>query len=240
MVLAVLHLHRAERADGLVDALGALLAVAPADPFAVEVVSVPTRGMERWLTQRVSARLGICANVAFPSPRRLVGDAVAAASGIDPDADPWLPERMVWPLLEVVDASIEEPWLGLLARHLQRPERRFGSVRHLADLFDRYAQERPQLVQAWARGEAPHWQAELWRRLNARLGVPGPAERLHHACERLRAEPGLLDLPERLSLFGLTRLPAGQLEVLRALGRRTRRPPLPPAPLARPVGAAQG
>ena len=39
----------------------------------------------------------------FPFPRRLTGDAVAAASGIAPDEDPWLPERMVWPLLDVVD-----------------------------------------------------------------------------------------------------------------------------------------
>lgn len=97
----MLHVHRAERADGLVDALGALLADPPADPFAPEIVSVPTRGMERWLSQRMSDRLGasagradgICANVAFPAPRRLVGDAVATASGIDAGTDPWLPEH---------------------------------------------------------------------------------------------------------------------------------------------------
>jgi len=88
----MLHVHRAERADGLVDALGDLLATPPADPFAAEVVAVPTRGMERWLTQRLSTGLGttpgradgVCANVEFPSPRRLVDDAVAVASGIEP------------------------------------------------------------------------------------------------------------------------------------------------------------
>ncbi len=217
MVLAVLHLHRAERADGLVDALGKLLAVVPADPFAVEVVSVPTRGIERWLAQQTAARLGICANVEFPPPRRLLGDAVAVAAGIDPERDPWLPERMVWPLLEVVDACLGEPWLAELTAHLARPERRFGAVRHLADLYDRYALQRPERVLAWARGEQEHWQAELWRRLAAAIGIPGPAERRARACERLRAEPGAVELPERLSLFGLTRLPAGHLEVLRAL-----------------------
>ena len=39
------------------------------------------------------------------------------------------------------------------------------------------------------------WQAELWRRLRERLGQPSPAERLEPACERLRAEPALVDLP---------------------------------------------
>ena len=61
------------------------------------------------------------------------------------------------------------------------------------------------------------WQAELWRRLRERLGTPSPAERLGPACERLRADPSLVDLPERISLFGLTRLPTGHLDVLRAL-----------------------
>src|SRR6476620_326539 len=105
----MLHVHRSDRADGLAEALRVLLAAPPADPFAAEVVCVPTRGMERWLTQRMSGRLGaspgradgVCANVAFPSPRRLVGDAVATASGIDADTHPWLPERSVWALLDV-------------------------------------------------------------------------------------------------------------------------------------------
>ena len=61
------------------------------------------------------------------------------------------------------------------------------------------------------------WQAELWRRLRERIGVPDPAERVEGACARLREEPGIVDLPARLSLFGLTRLPAGHLNVLRAL-----------------------
>src|SRR6202008_1909887 len=87
----MLHVHRAERADALADALRELLSAPPADPFAREVVAVPTRGMERWLTQRMSTGLGaspgrgdgVCANVDFPTPRRLVGDAVAGAARIE-------------------------------------------------------------------------------------------------------------------------------------------------------------
>jgi len=241
----VLHVHRAERADGLVDALRELLAVPPPDPFAPEVISVPTRGMERWLTQRLSARLGatpgrvdgVCANVAFPSPRSLVRDAVAAASGVVPDEDPWRPERAVWPLLEVVDESLAEPWMRVLSVHLGaateppdplRRARRLSSVRHVADLFDSYALHRPEMLRAWASGHETDgsdsdlpadaaWQAELWRRLRERIGQPGPAERLGSACDRLRDQPALAELPPRLSLFGLTRLPAGHLKVLGAL-----------------------
>src|SRR3954464_1231569 len=165
----MLHVHRSERADAFVDALGALLAAPLPDPFAPEVVAVPTRGMERWLTQRMSSGLGasggrsdgVCANVDFPTPRRLVGDAVAAASGIQPDADPWVPERAVWPLLEVVDRSLDETWLHGLSAHLTEAAhssdeihhaRRLKSVRHITDLFDRYALHRPEMLRAWADG----------------------------------------------------------------------------------------
>jgi exodeoxyribonuclease V gamma subunit len=182
--------------------------------------------MERWLTQRLSDVFGVCANVEFPSPRRLVGDAVAAASGVDPLTDPWLPERAVWPLLEVVEASLDELAMQALAAHLggeTRRARRFTAIRHLAGLFDRYALYRPELVRQWASGVDGEiaadsaWQAEIWRRLRARIGMPGPAERLTSACAAIRANPGLVDLPERISLFNLTRLPAARLEVLRAL-----------------------
>src|SRR4051812_16806180 len=231
----MLHIHRAERADALAEALRALLSDPLPDPFAKEVVAVPTRGMERWLTQRMSWGLGasperadgVCANVDFPTPHRLVSGAVAAASGIDPNEDPWLPERAVWPLLAIVDECIDEPWLHTLAEHLKGPikqGRRFASLRHLAGLYDRYALHRPEMLRAWAAGEdggVPDdaaWQAELWRRLRVRIGTASPAERVEAACARLRQEPHIAELPERLAVFNLTRLPTGHLQVLAALG----------------------
>ncbi|MGO9891488.1 MAG: exodeoxyribonuclease V subunit gamma [Solirubrobacteraceae bacterium] len=234
----MLYVHRAERADRLADGLAETLLEPPENEFASDVVAVPTRGIERWLTQRLSTQLGttgdrhdgVCANVDFPFPGRLIQAALAAASGIDPENDPWVAERSVWRLLELVDECLDEPWLATLARHLEGargdpedPMRRFGAVRHIADLFDRYGVHRPDMVRAWAAGsfaspDGPDaWQPELWRRLRARIGVPSPAERLVPACERIRSDVGLLDLPARLSLFGLTRIPRSYLDVLAAI-----------------------
>jgi exodeoxyribonuclease V gamma subunit len=231
----MLHVHRAERADRLADGLAETLLEPLGDPFAPDVVAVPTRGIERWLTQRLSNRLGttagrrdgVCANVEFPFPGRLILGALAAATGIDAERDPWLAERSVWPLLDVVDECLGEPWLATLALHLEGtrgeaedPIRRFGVVRHIADLFDRYGVHRPDMVRAWVAGEdefSGEWQPELWRRLRARIGAPSPAERLTAACARIREDPALLDLPARLSLFGLTRMPRSYLEVLAAI-----------------------
>ncbi len=204
------------------------------DALTAEVVAVPTRGVERWLTQQLSQHLGtspgrrdgVCANIDFPFPGAVVGAALALGGGIDPRSDPWAPERSVWPLLEVVDESLGEPWLAALAAHLHNsaPEgeiRRFAGVRHIADLYDRYSVHRPEMLRSWLNGADDHpsagWQPELWRRLRSRIGAPSPAERLIDACRRLEDEPALLELPTRLSLFGLTRLPASYLDVLDAI-----------------------
>ena len=72
------YIHRAERTDLLADGLGALLSTPLADPFAEELVLVPARGIERWLSQRLSHVLGrsegdsrradgVCAGVSFRS-----------------------------------------------------------------------------------------------------------------------------------------------------------------------------
>ncbi|MFD0363222.1 exodeoxyribonuclease V subunit gamma [Nocardia sp. GCM10030253] len=242
-----LHIHRAERSDALADSLAAMLAAPLADPFAAEVVAVPAKGVERWLTQWLSTVLGVggsprstdgvSANIEFPSPAALVAEALAAASGVRPEDDPWASERVVWTLLRVIDASLSEPWSAVLARHLgandpagrdHRVGRRYATAAHLAALFDSYAAQRPTLITEWAAGADTDgagnpvpddllWQPALWRRLRAEVGAPSPAERLAAACDRLRAEPDLVDLPVRLSLFGVTRMPTDQLAVLSAL-----------------------
>jgi exodeoxyribonuclease V gamma subunit len=213
--------------------LAALLSGGAHDPFAPEIVCVPSRGVERWLTQQLSLVLGarpggsdgVCANVEFPGPGRLIADVIAGVSGIDPRADPWRPGRSVWPLLELIESSPE-----LLPRPAElvggRP---YSAARHVAELFDTYESYRPSMITDWAGGGASDgagsalpddlgWQPGLWRGLRALVGEPSPAERLDPACAKLREDAAAAgDLPARLSLFGLTRIPPSQLAVLSAL-----------------------
>ncbi|WP_148612445.1 exodeoxyribonuclease V subunit gamma [Nocardioides rubriscoriae] len=236
-----LHLHRASRTDELADALGALLSVPLPDPFAEEVVVVPEKGVERWLAQRLSHRLGVgarggdgvCAGVRFLRP----GSLVSLLLDRERD-DPWSPDRLVWPLLETIDAALGEPWCETLARHLGhglsgddadlRRDRRYSVARRLAGLLASYAVQRPTLVTDWREGRDTdgagcplpddlRWQAELWRRVVARVGGEAPDQRHARALDALRAGGQGLDLPDRLSLFGHTRLPVTEVALLEAL-----------------------
>ena len=232
----MLTVHRAERADALAAALADLLTEPLPDPFGSEMVAVPAKGVERWLAQRLSHRLGagpdggdgVCAGVEFPSPAALLDAVVATAVGTEPDDDPWQPARLAWPLLEVIDAAAGEPWCAPLGAHLGgdgpgdvRRGRRYATARRLAELFAGYAVHRPELLTGWAAGAGAAgdlgWQPELWRRLRERVGGLDPAHRLAAACAALRADPGRAALPARLSVFGPTRLPAAHLAVLVAL-----------------------
>jgi exodeoxyribonuclease V gamma subunit len=239
-----LHLHRAGRADALADGLAGLLTTPSVDPFATEVVVVPARGVERWLSQRLSHALGgrpgrddgVCAGVDFRTPWSLH----AEISGIR-DEDPWSPDALAWPLLATIDEALDEPWAATLAQHLGhglpgaesdlRRGRRYAVARRVAGLFAAYSLQRPGVLADWAAGRDTDgcgrpvptdlaWQPELWRGVLLRVSAPAPHQQHAATVERIRDDPGSVDLPPRLSLFGHTRLPATDVELLTALGEQ--------------------
>ena len=230
----MLKIHRAERADALVAALGETLRTPAADPFAAETVAVPTKGVERWLAQQLSCVLGavdgdgVCANVLFPPYARLLDEAAGEADeNYAAAVEAWAPERSVWSVMRVIDRCVPtEPWCGVLAAHLgldgtQDKGRRFAVAGKLARLFDRYARSRPDMIVAWSDGRSDQgdgsalpddltWQAELWRRVRDELGMPSPAELLGTACAKIGAGPPL-------SIFGATRISPSRIRILAAL-----------------------
>lgn len=258
----MLVVHRAERAAALADGLAQLLTTPLEDPFAPELVAVPARGVERWLAQRLSHSLGVsagpastrsrqprggptpsdaadgvCANVAFPSPRRLLDDVVATAA---PEAAErlaaWSPERLTWTVLEVLDANIRANWCRIPRRHLfvggdaegAGTDRRLSLANHVARLFDTYARSRPEMLRRWAEGdhrlpdgtpidESEQWQPRLWLLLLDRLGGASPVDLHHEVCAAVREQPGRLAAPGRLSVFGASRLPRTDLDLLAAV-----------------------
>ena len=157
-----LHLHRAPRTDLLADELGDLGA-----PWR-------TRSRPSWCWCRPAASSGGSASGSrtgsagatrstasapgWTSARRV---ARRRAHRHGPD-DPWTPDALAWPLLEVIDESLDEPWNDTLARHLGhfdtgdeaefRRGRRYAVARRIAALFASYAVQRPQLLVDWLDG----------------------------------------------------------------------------------------
>ena len=203
---------------------------------------VPAKGVERWLTQRLSHRLGVgprggdgvCAGVRFLSPRSLVACCSAASATTRGTPTGWSGRcsRPSTPASTSRGARRSPPTSGTAAtgttRELRR-NRRYSVARRLAGLFASYAVQRPALVTDWREGRdtdgaggLPDGPALAGRAVAAaaRPGRRAAARRAARgdAAAALRAGGAGLDLPGRLSLFGHTRLPVTEVELLGALG----------------------
>jgi exodeoxyribonuclease V gamma subunit len=237
----------------LAAALADVLAEPLPDPMVTEWVAVPTEGMRRWLRLELARRLGatgrddgIVANVDLPFPGRLrqvVIDAERAERGTD-TADPWAVAPLTWTVYSLLRGAAGSDRYGPLAE-LPPGATWFGRARRVADLFDRYATRRPELLERWARNEAVdtrkqpldparQWQFRLWCDARARIDDISPPERFRTSLERVQRGDLAVDLPERIALFGLTTLPTGDsfLDLLAALSvdREVRAFLLDPAP----------
>ncbi len=204
-----------------------------------EWIAVPTTPMRRWLALELARSLGasgpgtadgIAANINFGSPDSL--RQIVLAAGRAGEGDPWYVQSLVWAVLEVLRSNRFDEGLGPLTR-LAPGATWFGRARRLADMFDRYSVRRPDLVLHWAAGrdldgtgrplaEHDKWQPHLWRLVRERIGVPSPPERLPGLLGDVRVGAVALELPPRLSVFGLTTLPSGApfLELLEAVACR--------------------
>ena len=227
-------IHRSSDPNSLIGALAEIVADTPDDPFTPEVIAVPTRGIERWIAQELSHRLdpsghGIAANIRYPTLRQLISSSLAAVGKMDDD--PWASSRLRWQVLETIEAVGGVDWLTIVTRYIAQdngPSSRVAAASQIAGLYLRYQRDRPEMLRAWANGSLVdgagqglipdlQWQAQLWREVRDRIGVPSPAERIPSAIEAILSGEAELDLPERVLVYGLTRLGGGDLETLNAI-----------------------
>ncbi len=235
-----LHIHHGAQLTDLCDALAALLESPLSDPFAAEVVAVPTAGIRDWLQQQLALRLGasghrngISANIEMPFPGGFIARALDQSAAA---TNPWDIDQLTWSVLRVLQSpSAKVPAFLAESPHETAANRsRYATARRIADLFDSYETNRPEMLQLWANnlfGDgtldensavvplAPDqmWQPALWREVQALIASPSRAEQLPTLLADLAAGRLEPQLPQRLSVFGVSAVSPGQLSVINAL-----------------------
>ena len=230
----MLRLHTSNRLETLAEHLAETLRRPLRSPLQPEVVVVQSQGMARWLKLELAGRQGVCANCSFPFPKAFCAE-VLAGDAANPDGGSVLDrEVMLWEILRLLPELLSQPEFSPLQGYLADPadvRKRFQLSAQVANLFDQYLVFRPDLILAWDQGlpataalkDSPHevWQAALWRRL--RQEQPGQhLAALWKGFGEQAARPDFkpLDVPERISIFGISALPPSYLQVFCALGAR--------------------
>ncbi|WP_224961741.1 exodeoxyribonuclease V subunit gamma [Geomonas subterranea] len=219
-----LYIHTSNLMEHLVDRLEKVVRAprrAPAHPFDKELIVVQSKGMQRWLSMELAARIGVWANGEFLFPNRFVERVFAKVLPDAPEEAPlFSPEVMTWRILDLLRQSAGTPGFEEIAAYLRDDGdglKRMQLAQRVADTFDRYTVYRPEKLLEWEQGREDHWQAQLWRSLTAGITQKHRARLLHEFRKAL--DDGRLPEQRRISVIGIPSLPPFHLEVLARLAR---------------------
>ncbi|PJA47819.1 MAG: exodeoxyribonuclease V subunit gamma [Syntrophobacterales bacterium CG_4_8_14_3_um_filter_49_14] len=242
-----LRLFISNRLEMLAEKLAKILSVPLASPFEKEIIVVQSSGMERWISLRLARHYGICANYRFPFPRTAVNEIFSAVIPEFKENPSFEPEIMRWKVMKLLPSCITRKGFENLKNYLEDDStnlKLFQLAERIAAVFDQYLIFRPEMIMEWERGKVgkndERWQAELWsghdgawpsiiRRdalCRVRRELARPKEVSHPAAHRESflqkiQEPSttLTNLPERISLFGISFLPYFHLEIFEEISR---------------------
>ena len=226
-------LYRSSRIEALAERLvDSLRASQPADPVVAQEVVVGSRGMERWLRNRIATLSDgrVCCNVEFPFPETAIQRRIDERLGGETAHEVWRPDVLAWrglSELRAPGAAARDSFLGdWLDGDRPDPGEPADSVgratwvlaRDVADVMDRLLRFRPDWLRDGSMDdEAPlaPWLLELWRALEREL----PAS--HHAARlaALDAQPVTSNIARPLHVFGFSSFPPSTLQALRLLAR---------------------
>ncbi len=222
------HVHRSNRLERLVAALGDLLAEPVGGPLSPDAVVVQGRGMSIWLGGELAKRFGVWA-APMVYPRELVQQVVGAVLGDDALGDPPLSEDLLaWAVQAALPELLALDEFAALRRYAvgdAQGVRMSQLAGRIATVFDQYLTYRPDWLRAWQAGDVSavppgdRWQPLLWKHIAARSSRPHLGAASERVVEALGPGARFEGLPPRVLLFGVSTLPPLYVRVLAALSR---------------------
>lgn len=224
----MLHIYTSNRLEYLIQVLASTIQSNPLPPLTPEIIVVQNQGMERWVSMELAQRLGVWANASFPFPNTILWRIFKETLGYLPDTSQFERDVLVWSLLDILPELLEESEFTELKGYLHDDEhgiKLFQLADKLAHVFDEYLVHRPTWVGEWEHKRQPpelekesqaEWQAMLWRELVKRYGTQHRAKVRADFFREIRHHTPLFP---RISVFGISALPAFHVEVLAELGQ---------------------
>lgn len=223
---AMLYLYQSNRLELLARILAEQLRADPLPVLTCEQIAVAHPALAQWLARQLSDALGIVAQTSFPLPAALLWELLDALETRPADAaraNRFTPEAMTWAILDRLPGLLPQEGFEQPRRWLadKTEGQTLQFAQRLARCLDRYLVFRPDWIQRWEAGQSAtrddQWQAELWRA----MAGESPDHWVRLAARVTRQLGGdrssIGRLPRRVSLFGVSSLSPGYLELLQQL-----------------------
>ncbi|HIG40648.1 MAG: exodeoxyribonuclease V subunit gamma [bacterium] len=218
------------------------------DPFEATTVVVQSFGIGQWLKHQLAERTGIAANINCLLPADLIWQLyqMFLPQPQLPRESPFSRHLLTWRLMQLLpncQTTEFEPVQHYLNGTGDSQLRLYQLSEAIAGLYDQYLIYRPDWINQWqsatpekASGKVPEeesraeWQWSLWRQI---LELPGMDKQQHRASlhntfinriQRLTNEVPIrlpTDLPNTISVFGLSSLPVMHMQTLQAIAQLT-------------------
>jgi exodeoxyribonuclease V gamma subunit len=192
-------------------------------PISSEIIVVQSRGMERWVSMELAMHNGICANCFFPFPNLFFQETFNKFIPDMPDDALFDPVTMTFKIMKILPTCSNLPGFESLKRYLVDDVKGMKLLQisqQIADLFDQYLVFRPEMIFRWEKGKEDHWQAQLWREISSGKEKYHRARLRQTLLEKIkRPSNEILNIPSRVSIFGISYLPPFHLETFIEISR---------------------
>lgn len=216
------YLYTSNRLEHLAQALADTLAAPLTSCFDSEIILVQNSGMARWVSLSLAKSHGIFANGKFYFPNGFIDTIFSRVLDRDVshpvETTIFDAKIMTWRIMGCLPNYLDQPGFEMLTHYLQPREdglKKYQLSEKIAGLFEQYVLFRPEMILAWEAGQEDHWQAQLWRELSrddADTHRTGRFRCFRNAIARHHFAGA--DLPQRISVFGISALPRFHMEVL--------------------------
>ncbi|VFP88409.1 exodeoxyribonuclease V subunit gamma [Candidatus Erwinia haradaeae] len=205
------------------------------NPLCSEVLVVQSRQTEEWLQIKLAEEFGIAANIDFFLPSSFIWEMFFRIFPGIYKTSAFNQFSICWKLRDILPKILFKKSFIMLRQYLsddQEYRKLFQLTARIAQLFEQYSIHQPEWLNLWENGDIVEsglgenqiWQSALWMELvkhTKQLGEPiwhraGLYQRFISTLNQRSS--GILNLPSRIFVFGVSSLPA---EYLQTLGKHT-------------------
>ncbi|MFP4522878.1 MAG: exodeoxyribonuclease V subunit gamma, partial [Fibrobacterota bacterium] len=195
----------------------------PLSPFENEIISVKSRGIEKWLKIRLAEKTGISAGTLYPFPENTMASLLRCVRTEMDDFKIRSAPNMIWDIYSELSLYKKKHPGSPPALYLNDDKggiKQYSLAENLAGLFDRYLIYRPEFTNDWP-PEKDNWQKEIYRAVTKhKKKFLTPAELAELLAETKAPPPGS-PIPARITFFGISYLPPLIMSMLASASRFT-------------------